>query len=233
MPRQPDGKDRTIRLLLPCPPANGARTWGDYYFGHSLGDAFGRLGYHVRYSYSHKGRRARLTEYIARRARPREIEIVIRGRKAWKPIRGKPAVMWVISQSATIDARELADYAHVFVASPMFLERVKRDCRSSSLLYQCTDRERFRPGNAPGHGAVFVGNCRKRSNRPAVPRAIGAGIPLQVWGRNWDHNIPAANWIARHIENQDLAERYRKARVVFERPYERHVDRWLCLKSRL
>ncbi len=202
-----------LRLLLPCPPRTAERAWGDYYFGHSLGEALERLGWQVRYSYRHRSVAARLRSLWERLRHPREIEIVLRGKRAWVPLPGKCAVMWLISQSSSVRPAELRRYAHVFVASPSFLRRIRSACHAS-LLPQCTDAGRFGPRTEPGSGRpIFVGNRRDGMPRDIVRAAIDSGFDVGVWGRGWD-DLPEGHYAGLHIENRDLGAHYRAAGAV-------------------
>lgn len=204
-----------IRVLLPCPPRTAERAWGDYYFGHSLGDALEQQGYQVCYSYAPQTRRERLASLIERLKNRDEIELIIRGKREWSPLPGKRSLIWVISQSASIRPRELGRYDHVFCASPKFLEQIASACRSSSLLYQCTDATRFVPqSEQAGEQVVFVGNRRKYAPRDIVLRLIEQGIALAVWGRGWEDALPAARYRGLHIENTELPKTYGTAGAV-------------------
>lgn len=205
-----------LRLLLPCPPRTAKRAWGDWYFGHSLGAALERLGCSVRYSYRRDSILTRALSRVIRRFRRDEVELVIRGKRVWTPIPGKPCVVWIISQSDSVTEDELRDYAYVFVASPVFLSRIAGACGGASLLYQCTDADRFAP---PEEGAerrriLFVGNRRDYAPREIVQTAIAAGHDVEVWGRGWDTVLPGGHYAGLHIENAALARHYGGAQAV-------------------
>lgn len=205
-----------IRLLLPCPPRTAARAWGDWYFGHSLGTALERLGCTVRYSYRRDNVFTRLLTGATRFFRRDEVELVIRGKRVWSRIPGKRCLAWIISQSDSVTPEELRGYAHVFVASPDFLERIAGDCAAASLLYQCTDASRFAPPppEAERRRILFVGNRRAYAPREIVAKAIAAGHDIEVWGRGWEDLVPAANYAGLHVENAALAEHYGRASAV-------------------
>lgn len=205
-----------IRLLLPCPPRTAERAWGDWYFGHSLGAALERLGCRVRYSYRRDWFLPRLLSRLTRWLRRDEIEVVIRGKRVWSAIRGKTCVAWIISQSDTITSEELGEYAHVFVASPQFMEKIAPQCAEASLLYQCTDAERFAPPEpvAPRGRILFVGNRRTYAPRDIVLKAIAEGQDVEVWGRGWEDVLSDAHYAGLHVENMDLASRYGHALAV-------------------
>lgn len=206
----------TVRLLLPCPPRTAARAWGDWYFGHSLGAALERLGCTVRYSYRRDNVITRLATRLARRLRRNEVELVIRGKRVWRRIPGKPCVAWIISQSDSVTAEELRGYSHVFVASPEFLARIEGQCESASLLYQCTDAARFAPldGQDTRRRILFVGNRRAYAPRDIVLKAIAAGHDIEVWGRGWDEVLDAGSYAGLHVENTELPAAYGRAKAV-------------------
>jgi len=205
-----------IRLLLPCPPRTAKRAWGDWYFGHSLGAALERLGCSVRYSYRRDNVLTRALTRLARQVRRNEVELVIRGKRVWSSIPGKPCLAWIISQSDSVMADELRDYAHVFVASPDFLRRIAGDCASASLLYQCTDAGRFFPPGADGPRSriLFVGNRRDYAPRDIVLKAIAEGHDIEVWGRGWEDVLSEDHYSGLHVENAELAGLYGRATAV-------------------
>jgi len=207
----------SIRILLPCPPRTKERAWGDYYFGHSLGEALGRLGCKVRYAYGYKRKRflARWWTLLRRTVRLGEVELVIRGRREHRRLPHKRALMWLISQSDSLTDEELGGYDHVFVASPQFQRRISDRCNSSSVLLQCTDATRFSPGLAPGKGRVlFVGNRRDYAPRDIVAWAVEAGFDVEVWGKDWEGVVDDRALAGLHVENAELAEHYRAAGAV-------------------
>lgn len=145
----------------------------------------------------------------------REYELVIRGKQTWRPLPGKRAAIWVISSSDTIDIHELQSYAHAFIASETFLNRTSGQLASASLLLQCTDGTRFGPRESAGEQpCLFVGNRRKGIPRKVVEAALGAGRDVEVWGRGWTDAIAPELLAGQHIENSELADRYRGARAV-------------------
>jgi hypothetical protein len=158
---------------------------------------------------------ARGLDYLQRLVRRKEIEFVLRGKPEHRPMPGKRAVMWLISQADSLTDAELRLYDHVFVASQPFLAQVAARCRSSSLLLQCTDADRFSPGDRAGGDAVlFVGNRRAYAPRPVVQAALDAGVRPVVWGKGWDGVLPDGVFAGEHVANEDLHRHYRKAAVV-------------------
>lgn len=206
---------QTIRLLLPCPRRTSNRVWGDYYFGHSLGDALARRGYRICYSYAPRTLAHRLMTFMSRLRNRNEIEIVIRGKKVWGRLTFKTSLIWVISQASSLRADELGSFDHVFVASPQHLDKIQGDCKSASLLYQCTDAQRFFPKRKTETSeTVFVGNRRANAPRDVVLRLVEQGLNIAVWGQGWKDLLPASVYRGVHIENDVLAETYSNASVV-------------------
>lgn len=204
-----------IRRLLPCPPRRGARVWGDWYFGHALRRAFEDLGHDVRVSYAHNSRPKRWLDHLRRSFRRDEVALVLRGRRALRPVRGQRAAMWLISQADSLTDAELARYDHVFVASDAFHRRIAGQCKGSSVLLQCTDTRDFHPATGPRSGrALFVGNRRANAPRPVVEAALSSGCPLEVWGQGWKGVLPDAVFGGTHIENSELAGHYSAASLV-------------------
>lgn len=211
----------TVRLLLPCPPRDRERAWGDYYFGNSLGESLRRAGFSVRFSYAYKGRLKRAWDYLRRVFARNEIEFAIRGKALVKPAIGKRRLLWVISQPDALNLAELASFDHVFVASPTFHNQIAGYCKASSVLHQCTDATRFVPSDLPQSGrALFVGNRRDYAPRPIVQAALDAGCGVEVWGRGWEEIVPDDCYSGIHIENTELPRYYGTASVLLND----HVD---------
>lgn len=204
-----------IRLILPCPPMKKGRAWGDWYFGHSLGDALERQGCTVRYTYRHSNRLRRLKAWMLRLVSRDDVEVVIRGSVAWKPLPWKRCVQWVISQTDTLERETLRAFDHVFFGSDRYMAEHSASCKSASLLLQCTDSTCFVPNaTGPETEVLFVGNRRPYAKRDVVKRAIEAGFKVSVWGKGWDGEIPETSYAGSHIKNKELSAHYASARVV-------------------
>ena len=126
------------------------------------------------------------------------------------------SVLWVISHPELVSDAELSAADLTFAASLSWSAAARaRGLRVEPLL-QCTDPARFNPEVGPAGGGpevLFVGNTRK-ARRPIVEMAMEAGLALQVVGAGWTERLPATAILAAHIDNAELAARYRSAGVV-------------------
>jgi glycosyltransferase involved in cell wall biosynthesis len=135
-------------------------------------------------------------------------------------------LLWVISHSQDVTARELRTFDAVFAASPLLAERLTSlSGQQVATLLQCTDQRRFRPV-APDlhrrHEVLFVGNAR--GVRDSVGTALKAGIVPTVYGVRWDGLLPARAWAGDYIPNEELPAVYRAAGVVLN-------DHWLDMRE--
>lgn len=208
---------RQLRFLfrLPNPPP-GKRTWGDYYFARSLADALERRGHAVAMDYTVKRPWLQRLARAVSRFRP-DLDLILRGKIAFG--RGdRPAIMWLISNSAAVSGAEIAAMDHVFVASEAVAARLRAEGHANvSALLQCTDATRFSPERrteALRTACLFVAN-RRGFERVALAAALRAGIPVTVWGRNWDGMVtPPGRVAGSHLDNAELGAWYASADVV-------------------
>lgn len=205
----------TFRLRLPCGPP-GENVWGDFYFARSLAQALERRGHGVNFDFARKGLGLRwLVGRVA--GKPADVDLILRGKVAYRRRRGRPAIMWLYSNADSVTDGELAAMDHVLVASRSHAARLAaRGLTNVSEMLQCTDATLFSPDRARPDRAtdcLFVGN-RRDFDRPAVAYALRAGLPLAVWGRRWEGHLPDGVLRGRHIANEDLGSYYASARVV-------------------
>ena len=208
---------RQLRFLfrLPNPPP-GKRTWGDYYFARSLADALERRGHAVAMEFTVKRPWLQRLRRIASRFRP-DLDLILRGKVPFRRA-GRPAIMWLISNSDAVPAAEIAAIDHVFVASSAHAARLRAEGHGNvSPLLQCTDATRFSPARRSEllrTRCLFVAN-RRDFERKALTYALGAGIPVTVWGRNWDGVVtPPGKVAGSHLDNAELGAWYASADVV-------------------
>lgn len=208
---------RALRFLFRLPnPAPGKRIWGDYYFARSLADALERRGHAVAMEYTVKRPWLQRLRLAASLFRP-DLDLIVRGKIAFRRGR-RPAIMWLISNSNAVPGAEIAEMDHVFVASAAHADHLRGEGHANvSVLLQCTDATRFSPDRRDKGvrtACLFVAN-RRSFERMALVFALRAGIPVTVWGRNWDGVVTAPGTVAgSHLDNAALGAWYASADVV-------------------
>lgn len=216
----------TFLLRLPCPPVAGEASWGDYDFGMSLAAALRARGHRVLVDFViRRGKKTKFSWLLRRiwtlfRANffgRRQVDLILRGRFAFGRRPGRPAIMWLISNSLSVPLPEFQSMSHVFVASNAYADKLLgQGLSQTSVLLQCTDSSHFSPDLADAALAtdcLFVGN-RRDFERTSVTYALRAGLPLQVWGRHWSAKLPPTVYAGKHIENADLGRHYASAKLV-------------------
>ncbi|NSX53184.1 glycosyltransferase family protein [Parasulfitobacter algicola] len=208
---------KSICILLPCPPPTPNKAWGDWYFGNSLGKAFERLGIQTKYMFQHKKKKYQYFEGLKRHLARNEADFVLRGKLAYKPIRGKPFFIWVISQSSSLTDVELKQASHIFVASEFLANKWSKRGLPVTFVPQCTDAHIFSPDRRRTELAtdvLFVGNRRSYAERPVVQMALDCNANLTVWGRDWHGRLEKDIHKGEMIENSELGHHYASANVV-------------------
>ena len=204
-------------IKVPVPHIHEAQYWGDYHFALALRRALKNLG--------HTARIDILPEWDCEQTLFDDVVLVLRGLSEYRPSPHNVNILWVISHPDKVSPEELRQYDHVYVASGL-LARQWRD-RLPGLpvepLPQCADPRVFAPplpeDEAPGHDVLFVGNSRKQRRR-MVADAVAAGIPLAVYGRQWEGLIPEELVRGEHIPNTRLAAYYARAGIVLNDHWE-------------
>lgn len=194
-----------IRIAAPAFPEGG--TWGDTHFARSLARALESLGQEV--VIDHHEVRLRPTAYLD------DVTLVLRGLDHVEPATGGLSILWIISHPDLVTRSEAALYDHVFAASTQWSRRAEErwGLRVAPLL-QCTDPEIFHPtGESRTSDIVFVGKSRGVA-RPAVVYPIRAGIPVRVFGGDWDGIVPVGTVEAEYFPNDRLGALYGTAGAV-------------------
>lgn len=192
-----------------APPGPRGWRWGDSHFADLLARQLRLLGQHV--------------VIDARPAFEREstsyddVNLVLRGEKPFQPVVGKVNLAWVMYDADTVTAAELADFDRVYVASEPGAAKWRQEWGLDVIpLLQATEPERFHPDlAAPDTGAelLFVGNSRQ-TRRPLVLAAAEAGLPLTVYGQDWEPYLPESMIAGQFLPNDRVGAAYRAAGVV-------------------
>lgn len=199
-------------LAIKIPPASPEvqKNWGEYHFGKSLAKELTKRGAKVRMDCAN--------EWYANR-RSGEPELVIRGPKPFEPSDTNPCLYWILFHSASLRRSELEKSSHISVASEAYrmkLDGLGLDKPTSTLLH-CTDPDLFAPRlptPACASELLFVGvQHPERKNGGMARLAVEAGLPVTVWGPNWEE-LPIGVLKGRHIPNDRLSEYYSSAAAV-------------------
>ncbi|MFT4236051.1 MAG: glycosyltransferase [Microbacterium sp.] len=204
----------SIRTAAPAGP-HGAG-WGDTHFASSLARALRQLGQDAVVD-------AREADERPTRSVD-DVRVVLRGLDAVAPAPGQLSLMWVISHPDLVTRAEAAAYDGVFAAS-LSWSRTQSERWGIDIapLLQCTDQTIFHPRGLPRGGDIlFVGNSRGIP-RPTVMAAVRGGIPLALYGGDWERFVPAEAVTGERVENSELGTRYEQAGVVLN-------DHWADMK---
>ncbi len=149
--------------------------------------------------------------------------LVLRGLEAFQPAYGQVNLAWVISHPELLTRREAACYDRVFAASHSWAEKMSRhwSLRIDPLL-QATDPELFHPDRGrtdAGEPVVFVGGSRQHY-RQIVRHSVASGLPLSVYGSDWEDLIPRHLIKATFVPNRELGALYASAGVVLNDHWE-------------
>jgi GT2 family glycosyltransferase/spore maturation protein CgeB len=199
-----------IAIKCPVPARDGARYWGDYHFARSLQKSLCALGYHVRTDI--------LPDWYGPQSLADDIVIVLRGLTEYEPSPDQINLCWLLSHPDKTSHHELDQYDHVFVASTSYAQKLGRELSTGvSELLQCSNPDIFypptrKPASDNDLKLLFVGNSRRQS-RKIVSDCIEAGLPLSVYGRDWEGLIRNQHWKGDHIPNEDLHAYYGTAHV--------------------
>lgn len=204
-------RPRRMRWAIknPAPAGEEGEKWGDTHFARRLAEALRSEGQEV--VIDHRGEYDRVTGHHD------DVVLVLRGVARYTPRYGQVSMMWVISHPSWLQAPEIASYDRVFAASATWAERASQrfGLRVEPLL-QATDPARFHPDLTPpdsGYPCLFVGGSRKIL-RPIVGQAIDIGMPLTVFGSEWEGLIPDSYVAGQYLPNDRLGAAYRAAGVV-------------------
>ena len=199
----------SIGLRISPRTTDQAKRWGDTYFARDMARALRRQGFS--------------TSITLREAwdddaqQSHDVVLALRGIHRYTPKPGTFNVMWVISHPADVTSEEVDAFDLVFVAGEPLLQRLRTgDNAEPRLLYQATDPNRFHPGDPDPTLAtevLFVGNSRG-VDRPAIHLAVAAGLPLTVYGQDWEDRVPSRYLASDAFPNARLPDLYRSADVV-------------------
>lgn len=197
-----------IKTASPAGPAG--ETWGDTHFGRSLAVALESLGQEA--SVDAREAQRRETDYLD------DVVIHLRGLDEFVPSASALSYLWVISHPDMVTRAEAQRFDRIFAASLSWsAQQSERWGLPVEALLQCTDPERFHPGEAETssskRGPLFVGNSRGIP-RPTVMESVRAGLPLELYGGDWERFVPEAAISGERVDNTELGHLYSSASVV-------------------
>ena len=194
-----------IKTASPSGPVG--ESWGDTHFGRALADALTALGQDA--VVDAREAQHRETEYLD------DVVVHLRGLDEFVPSPGSLSYLWVISHPDMVAKAEAQRFDRVFAASLSWSADVtRRWSLPVEPLLQCTDPDRFRPTAARERdGLLFVGNSRGIP-RPTVMESVRGGLPLELYGGDWERFVPAEAIAGSRVDNAALGEMYAGAAVV-------------------
>jgi GT2 family glycosyltransferase len=212
-----DGERPSLRWAIknPAPNDPSAEFWGDTHFARLLAAALEDLGQQV------------VIDHRPAFERPSgtfdDVVLVLRGVAPYRPQYGQINLGWLISHPEMLSRHEASSYDRLFAASVVWAAEASRawGIRVDPLL-QATDPARFNPDRArpdTGHPVLFVGSSR-RTLRPIVRDAIGAGLPVAIFGREWEGLVPQRYVKAEYLAHEEVGAAYRSAGLVLNDHWE-------------
>ena len=130
---------------------------------------------------------------------------------------GAPLLLWLLYNPDAAEDDMIAAASHVFVASEAEANRLgaKVGVDKVSPLLQGFDEAVMTPdGPSVPHGALFVGNGRRKLVRRTVRLALNQGVEIELYGERWAGTDAERFLKGSHIPNAELAAHYRGAGAV-------------------
>lgn len=199
----------------PAPATPAGDLWGDTHFASSLAEALRSIGQEVVVD--------RRDAFDRPTGRHDDVNLVLRGLTAFWATAENVTLGWVISHPEHLSGAEAATYDRVLAASVPWAEQQTRrwGIRVDPML-QATDHRLFHPDRAvpdTGHPVLFVGSARG-VHRPMVRDALEQGLPLSLYGTEWERLVPRRVLKGTYLANADLGAAYRSAGVVLNDHWE-------------
>jgi glycosyltransferase involved in cell wall biosynthesis len=205
-------KHEPLNFVIKCPAPNEAVAyqWGDYHFAQSLCRSLEQLGCKTRIDF--------LCDWEKNESVNDDVVLVLRGLSRYIPKPGRINLMWLISHPDKVSLDEMRDFDHVFVASHSFTQTLVPELKTKvTALLQCSDLGLFfhpiGSDSQKEHELVFVGNSR-RVDRWMPRTCVERGLPIHVYGADWQGRIPDSFIKGSHIPNDSLGKFYSSTKII-------------------
>jgi len=205
--------DKKLRIAIKIAAYNDDRLefWGDYHFANSLKKAFIRKGHPTRIDTFESWHDS---SYLAD-----DVVVVLRGIKKYQTRGSQINILWNISHPEHIDESEYREYDHIFVASNVFADELKAKFSiHAEKLLQCTEPELFYHDTTEikddeKTDILYVANSRGVM-RKAMEFTMKKGIPVAIYGTNWEKFLPAEMIKGNYIKNEKLRRYYSNCNIL-------------------
>ncbi|KAF5046680.1 Glycosyl transferases group 1 [anaerobic digester metagenome] len=198
----------TCAIKISTSVTHDENVWGDTHYAYGLKSALESLDYEVRID-KH--------ECWYKVLERMDVVVHLFGLHEYDPDPESLNIIWIISHVDKIHRAQLLKYDYIFCASTQVAKYVAKLAPEikCDVLHQCTDSNVFFQDSSVQRDidVLFVGNSR-RIFRDSVRFAIEAGVDLKVWGTKWEQFIPKRHIQAQSIHSRDVAQLYRRARIV-------------------
>ncbi|MGH2343359.1 glycosyltransferase (plasmid) [Segnochrobactraceae bacterium EtOH-i3] len=201
-----------LRIQINCPaPDNETKyNWGDLHYAECLAQAFAAAGQTPTIC---------LRDHWGESSEKQDVVLHIRGIVDIKIVPHAINLVWVISHPEKPTAAEFERVDMVIASSDGVAKAMyRRFDMTCPVLPQATDPSRF--GFQSGisfpelqNKLLFVGNSR-RQHRHVIMDAFDNGLPLEVYGRDWEPYLSPETVKGYYLPNSGLAGYYRSAGVV-------------------
>lgn len=184
-----------------------AVTWGDFHFAQALADALRSLNQRVSVDFG--------TNVARASASSDDVVLTLRGLTSVPIPSEATSLVWVISHPDKVSARELGTYDLRYAASATWPTMMASQWGIDiTPLLQCTDPQRFYIDDVSvpdvSGKLLMVGNSR-RQYRPAANAAANAGLPILIYGSDWEDFVSAEYIAGSYVPNEELQRYYRSA----------------------
>ena len=208
----------TCTIKISTSITHDENVWGDTHYAYGLKQALDAHDYEVRID-KH--------EHWYQASECSDVVIHLFGLHEYEPDPESLNILWIISHVDKVNRKQLIKYDYIFCASRQVAARATELAPEikCEVLHQCTDTQVFYPDPSIGRDidVLFVGNSR-RIYRDSVRFAIESGVDLKVWGTKWEQFIPKHHIQAQSIHSDEVANLYRRARVVLNDHWDDQLE---------
>lgn len=207
-------KKPKVAIKVPVPSWDEIHKWGDYFVAEGLKQEFENKGYSARIQL--------LPEWNNSEDVMVDNVIVLRGLSYYEPKVQHFNVMWNISHPEVVSLTEYELYDHVFIASKIWAEKLKKYVdKPVDCMFQCTDVKRFYPDYNEKYESelLFVGNSRNEY-RKIIKDLLPTDYDLSIYGAGWDTLIDSKYIKGDNIPNNKLRQAYSSCKLLLNDHWE-------------